>query len=55
MRSATVRMDDGTDGQMDGWMGWMENFMKTTRTSFTICNVGRLDNMIVILTTLQNL
>jgi hypothetical protein len=21
-------MDDGTDGQMDGWMGWMENFMK---------------------------
>jgi hypothetical protein len=28
MRSATVRMDDGTDGQMDGWMGWMESFMK---------------------------
>jgi hypothetical protein len=34
MCSTTVRMDEGTDGHMDGWMGWMESFMKNDHDVF---------------------
>ncbi len=50
MRSATVRMDDGTDGWMDGRDGWMDGMdgklhEKRPRRPLLYVSVGRQDNV----------